>query len=551
MTQVAKFNATQVAVFGKIEGTGDVAETDVLIMTGVTYDPNIPTSSEALVGDFLSRDSVVNITDTFGDFSGDSYVPVLGSLIGSTVTAGNSVLPISRYLECCNLNAGETTGTVSLPSGASTALNEAISVVTTQKDALIIVKNKLYANENGTVADIVDNLTAWAGKNASNSVAIAAQKDVINGAGVKTVINSNILTLINNITSLNEFKVPNRDVDIFKSDVAGFDLAAITYVDNVIAILGASVNAGVWKAISDISITDNALATAYKTKILADLATVVADLTTIKTTYNAVTVGVAAKITAFKNAISSITILEGLNLLKIKFSNAVASNSSLITQIRKSSLDIIDQKVVTLTGVRGTVDLNVKIAERPKFKFNFHGNIASISNETAFSTNINTQKTNIAPVTLSSNIKKAIIAPSGTSAADIINTPTNNISFISFSASNFDGFDLKRTQTGGSDFWYPQGIAHDVTITILEDTAREAYTGSSDTLLSDSTSFRPEDNVGKEFSFLFQQGDVAGSIYTIYMDKLTLKGYKHTTQGNVASIDLTFEASGISELTLS
>jgi hypothetical protein len=229
----------------------------------------------------------------------------------------------------------------------------------------------------------------------------------------------------------------------------------------------------------------------------------------------------------------------------IKFTNSLASKSSLTVQVRKSSLDIADQKVVTLTGVRGTVDLNVKIAERPKFKFNFHGNIASISNEAAFSTNINTQKTNIAPVTLNSNIINAAISPMNGE------TYSNNISFISFSASNFDGFDLKRTQTGGGDFWYPQAIAHDVTITILEDTARETYAGSTDTSLSDATSFRPEDNVGKEFKFMFEQGNLVGNRFSIFMDKLTLKGYKHTTQGNVASIDLTFEASGISELTLS
>jgi hypothetical protein len=526
MTQVAKFNATQVAVFGMIEGTAEtLAATDVLIMTGVTYDPNIPTSSEALVGDFLSRDSVVNITDTFGDFSGDSYVPVLGSLIGSTVAGGSSVLPISRYLECCNLHAAETTTSDFIPSTTIVLKDTAITSLNNVKSAVTAVK---------TAIDVAVGLG-----NALYAITGSAQQAALDTEIAKLptfktgTLNPFIATITADVNGINSAvdvleQAGSLGLSAFQSTIAGI------VSNEPISAYDTTVN-----TIKTAVIALGLPTSSQKTQFLNSLRSIVDNLAAIEVLYASANTNLGT----FKTDVASSTMSGTLG--SIKFTNSLASKSSLTVQVRKSSLDIADQKVVTLTGVRGTVDLNVKIAERPKFKFNFHGNIASISNEAAFSTNINTQKTNIAPVTLNSNIINAAISPMNGE------TYSNNISFISFSASNFDGFDLKRTQTGGGDFWYPQAIAHDVTITILEDTARETYAGSTDTSLSDATSFRPEDNVGKEFKFMFEQGNLVGNRFSIFMDKLTLKGYKHTTQGNVASIDLTFEASGISELTLS
>ena len=528
MTQVAKFNATQVAVFGKIEGTEDVAETlaatDVLIMTGVTYDPNIPTSSEALVGDFLSRDSVVNITDTFGDFSGDSYVPVLGSLIGSTVAGGSSILPISRYLECCNLHAAETTTNDFIPSTTIALKDVAINSLNNVKLAVTAVKTAI-----DVAVGLGNALSAITGSDKQ-----ALDTEIAKLPTFKTgTLNPFIATITADVNGINSAvdvleQAGSLGLSAFQSTIAGI------VSNEPISAYDTTVN-----TIKTAVIALGLPTSSQKTQFLNSLRSIVDNLAAIEVLYASANTDLGT----FKTDVASSTMSGTLG--SIKFTNSLASKSSLTIQARKSSLDITDQKVVTLTGVRGTVDLNVKIAERPKFKFNFHGNIAKISNETAFSTNINTQKTNIAPVTLNSNIINAAISPMNGE------TYSNNVSFISFSASNFDGFDLKRTQTGGGDFWYPQAIAHDVTITILEDTARESYVGSTDTSLSDATSFRPEDNVGKEFKFMFEQGTSIGNRFSIFMDKLTLKGYKHTTQGNVASIDLTFEASGISELTLS
>ena len=540
MTQVAKFNATQVAVFGKIEVAENDAEpltaTDVLIMTGVTYDPNIPTSSEALVGDFLSRDSVVNITDTFGDFSGDSYVPVLNDLLGSVIASNTSILPISRYLECCNLNADET-AEKGLPQNIKTRIE--------------LVKSTFNAASNSLSAAINQANTAYVGLNDLTSTDLGTTTTLNTQKGnLATFKVTTLPAIVTHITGILDTYAYDNITATFFTDLVTSDSSAIDNLKSAVSPI--TVNTSVAGLVTTISTIITALAAITvrvngKVAVLNALRDLKSKITTFTTSYdtavasvNAASVGLDAIVTALTT-----TLLETTALKSIKFTNSLASKSSLTIQVRKSSLDIADQKVVTLTGVRGTVDLNVKIAERPKFKFNFHGNIANITNEAAFSTNINAQKTNIAPVTLNSNISNAAISPMNGE------TYSNNISFISFSASNFDGFDLKRTQTGGGDFWYPQGIAHDVTITILEDTAREDYTGSTTTLISDATSFRPEDNVGKEFKFMFEQGTAVGNRFSIYMDKLTLKGYKHTTQGNVASIDLTFEASGISELTLS
>jgi hypothetical protein len=529
MTQIAKFNATQVAVFGKIEtveNSNAVPEaTDVIIMTGVTYDPNIPTSSEALVGDFLSRDSVVNITDTFGDFSGDSYVPVLGSLVGSEITGTKSLVPISPFLECCNLHAAETTTSDCIPSATISLKDEAINSLNNVKTAVTSVKTTI----DGTVV-------------------------LGNALAAVTTDATDLSTLNTKITALSTFKTGtlNPFITTINVDVAAINSAIdtleqagstglTTFKTSIASITSNETITGYATTVNNIKadvIALNLPTSPQKTQFLNSLRDVASKLTSIVSTYSSANTSLAN----FKTNVAGMSMSGTLGTLK--FTNSIASKSSLTAQIRKSSLDITEQKIVTLTGVRGTVDLNIKIAERPKFKFNYHGNITSIINDDAFTTNINTQKTNIAPVTLSSNIINAAISPmSG-------ETYTNNISFVSFSASNFDGFDLKRTQTGSGDFWYPQGIAHDVMITILEDTARGAYTGSTDTTLSDATSFRPEDNVGKEFNFTFEQGSGVGSKFKVFMNKLTLKGYKHTTQGNVASIDLTFEASGVSELTL-
>ena len=540
MTQVAKFNATQVAVFGKIEVAENDAEpltaTDVLIMTGVTYDPNIPTSSEALVGDFLSRDSVVNITDTFGDFSGDSYVPVLNDLLGSVIANNTSILPISRYLECCNLNADET-AEKGLPQNIKTRIG--------------LVKSTFNVASKSLSAVINQANTAYVGLNDLTSTSDTTTETLNTQKGnLATFKVTTLPAIVTHITGILDTYAYDNITATFFTDLVTSDISAIDNLKSAVSPI--TVNTSVAGLVTTISTIITALEGITvrvngRVAVLNALRDLKSKITTFTTSYdtavasvNAASVGLDAIVTALTT-----TLLETTALKSIKFTNSLASKSSLTIQVRKSSLDIADQKVVTLTGVRGTVDLNVKIAERPKFKFNFHGNIASITNETAFSTNINVQKTNIAPVTLNSNISNAAISPMNGE------TYSNNISFISFSASNFDGFDLKRTQTGGGDFWYPQGIAHDVTITILEDTAREDYTGSTTTLISDATSFRPEDNVGKEFKFMFEQGTAVGNRFSIYMDKLTLKGYKHTTQGNVASIDLTFEASGISELTLS
>ena len=539
MTQVAKFNATQVAVFGKIEVAENDAEpltaTDVLIMTGVTYDPNIPTSSEALVGDFLSRDSVVNITDTFGDFSGDSYVPVLNDLLGSVIASNTSILPISRYLECCNLNADET-AEKGLPQNIKTRIE--------------LVKSTFNAASNSLSAAINQANTAYVGLNDLTSTDIGTTTTLNTQKGnLATFKVTTLPAIVTHITGILDTYAYDNITATFFTDLVTSDSSAIDNLKSAVSPI--TVNTSVAGLVTTISTIITALANITgvngRVAVLNALRDLKSKITTFTTSYdtavasvNAASVGLDAIVTALTT-----TLLETTALKSIKFTNSLASKSSLTIQVRKSSLDIADQKVVTLTGVRGTVDLNVKIAERPKFKFNFHGNIANITNEAAFSTNINAQKTNIAPVTLNSNISNAAISPMNGE------TYSNNISFISFSASNFDGFDLKRTQTGGGDFWYPQGIAHDVTITILEDTASESYTGGNDTLISDAKSFRPENNVGKEFKFMFEQGTAVGNRFSIYMDKLTLKGYKHTTQGNVASIDLTFEASGISELTLS
>ena len=540
MTQVAKFNATQVAVFGKIEVAENVAEplaaTDVLIMTGVTYDPNIPTSSEALVGDFLSRDSVVNITDTFGDFSGDSYVPVLNDLLGSVIASNTSILPISRYLECCNLNADET-AEKGLPQNIKTRIE--------------LVKSTFNAASNSLSAAINQANTAYVGLNDLTSTDSATTTTLNTQKGnLATFKVTTLPAIVTHITGILDTYAYDNITATFFTGLATSESSAIANLKSAVSPI--TVNTSVAGLVTTISNIITALESITgvngRVAVLNALRDLKSKITTFTTTsydtavasVNAASVGLDAIVTALTTTLPETTALKS-----IKFTNSLASKSSLTIQVRKSSLDIADQKVVTLTGVRGTVDLNVKIAERPKFKFNFHGNIANITNEAAFSTNINAQKTNIAPVTLNSNISNAAISPMNGE------TYSNNISFISFSASNFDGFDLKRTQTGGGDFWYPQGIAHDVTITILEDTASESYTGGNDTLISDAKSFRPENNVGKEFKFMFEQGTAIGNRFSIYMDKLTLKGYKHTTQGNVASIDLTFEASGISELTLS
>lgn len=220
---------------------------------------------------------------------------------------------------------------------------------------------------------------------------------------------------------------------------------------------------------------------------------------------------------------------------EIKFSNTQSSPDTMTAHIRKASADLIDvEKTVIITDTKFMVDITIENSKSPMFKFNGHGNIYDIVNSASLVYDIAKQKTNASFITSAETIRNVSLTPTG---EGIYN---NNVCFSKFQASNFDGFVHERTLTGCGNFWQATRKSHQFTLTILEEKAN--------TDLLDS--FNVEDSIGKEFTFYFEQGQGAGTNFSITMTKCVLSGYKHTSVNATAAQDLTFECTGSSTLRL-
>jgi hypothetical protein len=218
---------------------------------------------------------------------------------------------------------------------------------------------------------------------------------------------------------------------------------------------------------------------------------------------------------------------------EVKFNNLTLSPDTQTIHVRKASADMpTEEKTVIITDAKHTVDINIETSKSPMVKFNGHGNIQDIVNSSLLIYDIAKQKTNAAGITSADTIRNASLTPTG------LGIYNNNICFNKLSAPNFDGYSHDRTLTGCGNFWLATRKSHDFTVTILEEKAN--------TLNVDS--FNVEDNVGKEFTFYFEQGTGIGNNLSVRMTNCVLKGYKHTSVNSTAAQDLTFECTGLSEL---
>lgn len=257
-------------------------------------------------------------------------------------------------------------------------------------------------------------------------------------------------------------------------------------------------------------------------------------------TYATLTTGSTSTLQYLTSADTAIATYTTANLIdtgikSLSFSNTAESNATCTYHIRKPSIDLTStEKTVVLKDVRSTIDLNIAIGERPMVKVNAHGNIDTTTDETSFTYDIVSQKTAVADVTTSANLVNASITPTGTA------TYNNNVCFQKLSISNFDGFTHTRTQTGCGNFWLPEATAYDFTMTILEDSATA----------DGENNFNPVESINKEFTVVVKQGTESGKRFTITLTQCTLKGFKNTTSGNIATQDLTFSMSGRATLLL-
>lgn len=245
-----------------------------------------------------------------------------------------------------------------------------------------------------------------------------------------------------------------------------------------------------------------------------------------------------ARLTGANTTVSSATYTVG-DLVpvykEVVFDNLTSSPDVETVHVRKASADLATtEKTVIITDAKYMVDINIENAKSPMFKFNGHGNIYDIVEAATLTYDIAKQKTNAAVMTTAESIRNASLTPTG---SGIYN---NNICFNKFSAPNFDGFVHERTLTGCGNFWQATRKSHEFTLTILEE--------KPDT--SDLESFNVEDNLGKEFTFYFEQGLGNGNNFSITMTNCVLKGYKHTSVSSTAAQDLTFECTGSSTLRL-
>lgn len=643
MAHVAKFNAKQIAIFGEKETVANSKATitadSAVIMTGLTYDPNITSNSEQLAGGNLDRDTIFSITDSFAEFSGDTYLPVLGNLVSSS---SSTDLAIAPFLESCNLAVSKVSGS-GLPANITTNLQTAsinlantITAHTTGISELKQVDSLLdkLLNSDASNTSASDSKAAIApylvAADSTNSTLYDLTTDIstaeatfygsvnTNTAGACTTFNTSIADLSAKYSNTATARVNiSGSTTVSTNNPAAITIGGRTFtmaagvhngdkLEKMIAVEFGGTVSGFVAVTNTITVGDTKIADVTGTKVVGltashvnsqlefsgvtnlqhvtfastnsnytgfismyplsfsgyavslgtaatTIAATVGDANTVAdiiSTFNTAKTSLLTCPTFFTasdnavDAVDAITLAPAdliATLRNYSFTNGVATAATLTCEIRKNSYDITDQKIITITGAKGTADINIKIGERPKLKLNMHGNFLASGvavNSTALASNLTTLKTNIAPVTSYDNIVLANLSPAGSG------TGTSNLAFQSLSATNVDGFSLERTLTGDGNFWYPNPIAHDVTISILEE---KAY----DVSLPDITSFHPEDNIGKEYDFTFTQGSATGNTYTVAFTKLTLKSYKHSTQGNVSTQDLTFECAGTTTITLS
>jgi len=222
--------------------------------------------------------------------------------------------------------------------------------------------------------------------------------------------------------------------------------------------------------------------------------------------------------------------------------NKRISNTFMTVEIHRASPDMrLKDKVYTLTDVRGSIDLDLVIGSKPKFKFAFEGNVnqAKIAAEhLKVFPDFEKQKQTTSNTLKSSSISYISLREYDGLQENIPAPATeSNIEFNKITAPNFTGFEYSRYQTSGLDSWSKGGTPSDLTVSILEDISSSAVV------------FDPHDNLEMyhTLELKYKKNDVQsgiGSTVRIVFDKLQLTKVTAGTIAKFVSQDVGFRNVG-------
>ena len=222
--------------------------------------------------------------------------------------------------------------------------------------------------------------------------------------------------------------------------------------------------------------------------------------------------------------------------------NKRISNTFMTVEIHRASPDMrLKDKVYTLTDVRGSIDLDLVIGSKPKFKFAFEGNVnqAKVSAEhLKVFPDFEKQKQTTSNTLKSSSISYISLREYDGLSENIPAPATeSNIEFNKITAPNFTGFEYSRYQTSGLDSWSKGGTPSDLTVSILEDISSSAVV------------FDPHDNLEMyhTLELKYKKNDAQsgiGSTVRIVFDKLQLTKVTAGTIAKFVSQDVGFRNVG-------
>lgn len=219
-----------------------------------------------------------------------------------------------------------------------------------------------------------------------------------------------------------------------------------------------------------------------------------------------------------------------------KFTNSVASNEFLTIEVRRSSPGLTTQKTFLTTDNRGNVDLDVTIGTRAKLKFNFQGNLVSVTQKPSLTPDFGDQKAEHAPSFKSTTITQVELGLYNGAIPPTF-TGTSNACFDKLQAPNVSGFEYSRYLTGCIDGWSKGATPTDVTITILEDSADATY--------------NPDNHLEENHGLVVKAGTVTGKKVELNFSKLQLANVANSTVAAYTGQDLTFRNVEYTDIILS
>lgn len=218
------------------------------------------------------------------------------------------------------------------------------------------------------------------------------------------------------------------------------------------------------------------------------------------------------------------------------FTNSLVANDYLTIEIRRSTPDLVTDKVYTLEGCRGLVDLDMQIGTRAKLKFNFNGNLIDVVQKDPLVADFAQQKFNIAPSAKSTTITRSELVVY-VDANEPALTEVTNFCFDKLSAPNLSGFELDRFLTSCEDGWSKGAIPSDVNVTIIEDEAGAIY--------------NPDNELEKNNVAVIRFGSIVGSRVELFFHKIQLANVVNSTVAKFTGQDLSYRNVGITDIKLS